>query len=627
VANAAILLFPPPRPGHHDLGQPLAGGVANNSGAFSIQVPVGTYRLFAFKSNYVIDTSVLPTLTSIGGAAVHTNVSLLGATANISGRMVDSTNSSLGLPGVLVTAANPSGLVGIGGSDSNGNFIVNVQSGEWQLGALSGALLLQGYVDPNNGAATNAGATGVAVEFTKASALFYGSVKDTLGNPVPGVDVNGGDNNNSLYDIDVYTDQNGKYAMGAVGGLGFSDVWTLNVGGDGVTNYDFSQPSFDLSGGTNIGIGEAALADFTALASPYTITGNITAGGTNIVGVGLFANATINDATFNIYQDTDANGNFSFNVGPGNWSVSVNCSGGSDSLDGILGSGNYICPGEADLDINTSDGTANFTVQFQTFDAYVSGKVVDNHGNPVGNMNLFAFVNGGGSAFGATTDGSGNYRMGVDAGSYNVQLNTDPNTGAPSLGLVSPSLPLTVTTGVNINNLELVAQQVTGSIHGSITNSSNHDGVPGIYLFANATVNGTNYTTGNQLTDGSGLVTLGACNGNWNVIADCNGLSGAGFSCPNNLGVAIANDSGVANFLVSGGAAASPSLDGANWTAGHFQMTLSGEPNQNYTVQFSTTLTNWTQLFVTNGGASGSFNVTDKTATNGHKYYRILVGP
>jgi len=385
---------------------------------------------------------------------------------------------------------------------------------------------------------------------------------------------------------------------------------------------------FDQNGGTNIGIGQAVLANFVALPAGFQISGNVQAGGTNLAGVGVFASATINGQSFNVSEDTDASGNYSLSVGPGSWNLSVNCNGGSDSLDNILGAGNYVCPNGTNITINNGNSAANFTVQFPSYDAYVSGTVVDNSGNPVGNMNLFAFFNGGGSTYyQATTDQNGNYRMGVDAGSYDMQLDTDPNSGAPARGLVSPFLPITVTTGVNISNLVLVAQHVTGSINGSVTNASNHTGVGGIYLSANATVNGTNYSSGAEQTASDGLVTLEVCNGTWNVSADCNGLNADGFNCPNNLEVNIVNDSAAANFLVSPTVVTPPTLNAPGLLSGHFEMTLTGVANQNYTVQSSTTLTNWSLLFVTNSGPSASVTVTDPAPATSRKFYRILVGP
>lgn len=64
-------------------------------------------------------------------------------------------------------------------------------------------------------------------------------------------------------------------------------------------------------------------------------------------------------------------------------------------------------------------------------------------------------------------------------------------------------------------------------------------------------------------------------------------------------------------------------------SAAQFQFLLNGAANQNYTVQMSTNLAsaNWISLFVTNNATTGSFIVTDPSATNLERFYRVLIGP
>ena len=47
---------------------------------------------------------------------------------------------------------------------------------------------------------------------------------------------------------------------------------------------------------------------------------------------------------------------------------------------------------------------------------------------------------------------------------------------------------------------------------------------------------------------------------------------------------------------------------------------------QNYTIQYSTTLTNWANLVITNAPAS-SFEFIDLNATDNRRFYRVLSGP
>src|SRR5665213_2083011 len=365
LPNAVVLLFPPPRPGKNGPGgNPVAGVVANSAGAYTVQAPPGTYTLVALTTNYVGNFKKAPVLTLGSGQTINTNLSATNATASITGKIVDAANNAIGLPGVFLPLQSTNGLLAFSYSDTNGNFTARVTAGQWSLGSDDSGLIIHGYVGWNNNTNVNSGATGVTLAYAKANALFYGSVKDNLGNPLAGIDVNAYDNNNYLYQTDGYTDANGNYVVGVLGGLGSNDPWWIGISSDSSpANYIFSQPAFDQNGGTNISVGQAVLANFTAILATNYIIGNVKANGTNIVSVGVNANATINNANFSQYVDTDANGNYSLTVASGTWSISVNCNGGSDSLDNILGSGTYQCPDNQTAVINNNNATNNFNVQ------------------------------------------------------------------------------------------------------------------------------------------------------------------------------------------------------------------------------------------------------------------------
>ena len=103
VPNAVVLLFPPP-PEPAGRGS-LAGTVANNAGSYTISAPPGTYSLGVFKSNYVANMKTAPVFTLAASQTVTTNLTLTNATSSISGKLVDASNSSIGLPGVIVSGA------------------------------------------------------------------------------------------------------------------------------------------------------------------------------------------------------------------------------------------------------------------------------------------------------------------------------------------------------------------------------------------------------------------------------------------------------------------------------------------------------------------------------------------
>lgn len=365
LSNAVVLLFGPPRPGHNGPSTPQAGAVANNAGSYTIQAPPGTYVPMAFRSNYVANYTASPVLTLGSGATITTNLTSTNATASISGKVVDANNASIGLPGMMVPAMSANGLIAITFTDTNGNFNVRVTAGQWGIQADDTTLIVHGYLGLQNGTNVTAGATGVILTVPKATALFYGSVKDNLGNPLPGIDVYAYDNNNYLYQTDGYTGTNGNYVAGVLGGLGSNDPWQVEVGNSSsFPNYIFSQSPLSQNGGTNMTVGKVVLQNFTAILATNHITGHVQYNGNPVSGVQVYAYANINGVDYQSWIDTDTSGNYSLNVGNGNWGVGVNCQyGGSDSLDNILGSGNYQCPGNQNVTINNNNGAANFTVQ------------------------------------------------------------------------------------------------------------------------------------------------------------------------------------------------------------------------------------------------------------------------
>jgi hypothetical protein len=457
VPDASVILFSAPQGGDNGPGTPVAGTVANSSGVYSIQVPPGTYVPMAFKSNYVANYSTSPVLTLTNGQTINTNLSLTIATTSISGQIVDATNSSVGLPGVFMPASTDNGLIAIGFTDTNGNFNIPVTSGQWNIGSADYGLIIHGYVGYNKGTNVNAGTTGIVGPFYKANALFYGTVKDDSGTPLTGIDISPNDDNNE-YQSDGYSDANGYYVVGVLG-LGDNDPWQAQVSNDSnPTNYIFSSGNeFSISSG------QALQQDFTAILATNYITGNVKFNGTNIVGVGVSASADIGGIFYNASADTDDNGNYSLNVANSNiWSVSVSEQGSDDSLDSILGSGNYQYPDNQNATINNNDSTNDFAIQ------PCSGISITTTSLPNGTTNQFYdfFIQADSCTADPTwTNYSGNLPPGINMdqsgelygipsanGTYNfsVQVTDGTHTANESFSLdivpASVSSPLQITT-------------------------------------------------------------------------------------------------------------------------------------------------------------------------------------
>jgi hypothetical protein len=357
VSNAVVILFQPASDGSMN---PKGGAVANNAGSYTVKVPPGTYLLAAVRSNYLANLSTAPLLTLSSGSTITTNLTLTNTTQSISGKFVDTNTPSLGIPGFLVPVqSSTNGFLAVAFTDTNGNFSVGTRPDQWKIESDSTGLIIRGYLAWQNNTKANTAAgsvSGVTISLPKATAVFYGSVKDNLGNPLAGIDINAGDDN-GLYQSDGYTGTNGNYVVGASG-----TNWYVNVSTDSnPTNYVFSN-GFD-TGLTN---GQAQQVNFTAILATNHITGYVKDNNGNpISGVGVNVNTAtpIGGVSYQSSTDTDTNGNFSFNVPNGSWDVGVNQQGGNDNLDNILGSGSYVPLNDQTNIINNNNQVANFTVQ------------------------------------------------------------------------------------------------------------------------------------------------------------------------------------------------------------------------------------------------------------------------
>lgn len=418
LPNAIVLLFGPPRPGDQGPGTPQWGAVADNSGSYTIPAPPGNYMPLAFKGNYAVNAAASPVLTLVNGATLATNLTLTSATSSISGTVVDANIPSLGLPGVMVPAMSADGLLAVSFTDTNGSFTVPVPAGQWDLQCDNMPLIVHGYVGLQDGTNVSAGATGITLPVPQATALFYGTVRDSSSNALAGIDVYANDNNNR-YQSDCYSDANGKYFVGALGLT--NDPWQVGVSSDSSpANYIFSQPAFNQNGGTNLSVGTAVKAGFTALTATNYISGWLKDTSANpISGVGIWASATINGVAYNLGGvSTDTNGSYSVNVGKGTWTLGVStCSGCGNGLPG-----NYLAPANQSVVITNNNGAANFTALPAA--NHITGHVQQANNNPIGHVGVWAFATINGVDYNqyVDTDASGNYSFNVANGSWRVGI-------------------------------------------------------------------------------------------------------------------------------------------------------------------------------------------------------------
>lgn len=698
VANAAILLFQPSSDGGMN---PQGGAVANNAGIYTIKAPPGTYLLAAFQNNYLVNLATAPMLTLGSGATITANLTLTNATQSISGWIVDANTPTLGLPGLLVPLTSTNNFLTIGFSDTNGNFTAGTRPDEWKIES-GGSEVTLGYLTPQNNLKTNTASgsvSGITNALLKASAIFYGSVKDNLGNPLAGIDVYANDNN-SQYQSDGYSDANGNYVTGAAAG-----GWWAGIGGKGsLADYIFSQ-------GTSATLtnGQAQLLNFTAILATNHIVGNVSFNGNPVSGVQVYATATINAVDYQSQVDTDSSGNYALNVANGSWTVNLYTCCGNDSLDNLLGSGTYQSPTNQNATINNNNATNNFTIQPCTGVQIFTTSLPDGQVNSYYDQWLMASScsgniswskNSGSLPSGVNLDSNGElHGTPGSSGTFNFTVHADDGNGHTadqplSLYIAPVSSPLQITTtylpdGTNgaIYNQTLQASGGTPPYSWSIPNYS--AGLPAnLILATNGVISGTladsvgSYPFDVQVTDANSttvyqslsvyvvnppappliITNLSLPNGNVGMAYNAQ-LGATGGQSPYFWSLALGSaalppqlslnsgglisgipmTNGVFYFKVQASDSNStvtnkvfgliinpkPSLGSPAWRTNQFQMQLAGATNQNYTVQVSTNLsaTNWVTLLITNNPAASSFLVTDPSATNQQRFYRVLIGP
>jgi hypothetical protein len=268
IANALVFIGAPDSSGNLNF---FAGTTANNAGAYSIQLLPGRYMLLAVKSNFVGSFKAVTNLFLGSGVTITTNLNLIAGTNTISGKIVDASNNSIGIPGFFQPVGSQSGLFGAGVTDSNGNFTVRVTADQWGLAHGNQAMMLHGYLTIRSNPSANTTTGNVAnltIALKSATALFYGSVKDTSGNPMAGVWIFNEDN----IDVNTFTnagegvtDVNGNYVAAALGG---SNTWLLGVD----NSHFFPEYVFSQGEQTNIGVGMAVPFNVTATPLAPTIS-------------------------------------------------------------------------------------------------------------------------------------------------------------------------------------------------------------------------------------------------------------------------------------------------------------------------------------------------------------------
>jgi len=606
---------------------PLAAAVANNSGLYTLKVAPGSYKLFAFKNNFVFDRAAAPVVT-LGTSAITTNLFLLPSDQTISGRLVNTTNANLGLPGMIAAAFSTNGLGGFGFSGSTGNFTIPISSAavEWYIGTEPDSLAIQGYLSLNDEVhvlSSTGSVSGVTIALPKATAIIYGSVKDGQNNPLPGVKLNTkqGNNDSGPYQGRGVTDQNGNYVAGIIAGN-----WSANTSSDNdgrFPDYNFSEgPPWTYNNGgngTNAIAGTTALANFTGLRATNHITGRLTDSDNNALSnINVYASANISGNSYSAANVvTDGTGNYSLSVVNGPWNVGVEC-GNNGGLD----QSQYECPNSQMVTILNNNHSGVDFVAVILGAHLISGYVNDDLGNPVSGVHVYGYMNGS-STISNVTDAIGYYELPVRDGQWTIHL--DCNDLA-SLGFTCAEDQSVLVSGNDVFDIDFLVSisplQITTLFLPNATQNQ----------FYSTTLAASGGQPPYQWT-----LSLGSANLPSSLALGTNDGVISGIAANPGMTYFIAQVTDALQQTATQVLAITVDPDSNNpmvvLTAptrladGRFQFSFDTTVGVNYTIEFSTTLDDWTPI-LTLTGPGGPLTIVDPAATHGdRRFYRIEVGP
>jgi len=669
-------------------GQYLAGACYTGAnGAFTVPVIPGQWEVMMDSEGLAaygyLGLNDHPQVDTTTGSVSSVTLALPKATALFYGSVFD--NQGLPLAGIYVLCQdNNDQYVMDYRTDANGYFVAPAVGGLsnylWRLEvdgdtAPANYLFAQPAFNQNGGTNLNAGQA-LLVNLTGVLATNHisGYFNDGSGNPVTGIGmrayatINGVD----YWQGTVDTDSSGYYSLNVGNG-----IWTVGtcLCDSLASNYLWPSDQSVVVSNNN------AVVNFTAILASNYISGHVQeSNGNPIGGVGVEADATINGTGYMQYTDTDANGNYSLNVANGNWTVGLNPSSGSDSLDNILGSGTYQFPDNQDVNINNNNGVVNFTVQplvspgpdvvdyyvlkleafiqvdpvnfvlntnFGPFNAYLGLVQSTLRAVPIANVTL-----PGGSARALPSSSSGlelethesfPNQSAIDAvyppGSYAFNLYTlhdgpqFPVLSMPSAAYPNPPHVSNFAAAQAISPLSPFTLQWE-SIPGATTNDS-------LWVFATEIGGNMVFSTPKPSTD-----RLAALNGTatsvviptntfqpghaymgWIMFSHTTSLNTTEY--PGAAGVTVV--AAMTSFPLALASSSLPALSQpTRISSTQFGILLSGVPGQNYTVLVSTNaarpLTNWATLLITNLSASPAL-IQDNQATNKQRFYRVKAGP
>ncbi len=462
-------------------GSPIAAILTDANGNYSFNAAPGSYTVFVINKGYVSNEAA-GAVTVIANQFATRNLALASAGFTISGKISDDA-SGAGIGGVFVSAeSQTSGLLAGGLSDASGNYSFPVTAGQWKVEPAASQLAQVGYVGAQRGIINTAGSGAVTVNFPvpKATALIYGTLKDSANHPVTGIEVETSGRSDLNTAEGFSFSPNGNYATGVLSG-----TWSVGPEGDSLIARGYAGGA-----GTSVTLsdGQAKQADFVLQAVTAHLRGQIRDDlGTPIANISIVVSPLPQDpdGIGSVYPTTDNNGNFDVGVRGGAWNIGLECNEAQ--------SRGYVDVGN--LDFNVTDGVDQngIVLTFPQSTFVITGTVKDTFNNPIAGVELDANSTGPGTFYNpgcVATDANGNYQIKVINGSWQVSVRNEDLNSQGFNGVSSQS--------VNIAGGNGVANFVAVPLPPEITSPTSAAGTVGqqfVYQF------GTRFATSRAVTN------------------------------------------------------------------------------------------------------------------------------
>lgn len=194
----------------------------DTNGHYTLYCLPGSYVLDAFDSAVGVIYDQTLQFSVACNQTVTNNLALTNGNFTISGKVTD-ISTGAGIAGANVDANTSHSFGALTFTDTNGNYSLPVTADTWSIHPTTDTTSQLGYVPltRTNVTVTSASVPGVNFALSKATAMIYGTLKDTLNNPIVGVQMSVRDSGN-VYHVDGRSFvTNGSYCLGVLAGTWF----------------------------------------------------------------------------------------------------------------------------------------------------------------------------------------------------------------------------------------------------------------------------------------------------------------------------------------------------------------------------------------------------------------------